>query len=268
MKSFLIISLLGFIGAGTALAEEAVSLRSHQATYAMKQVRTYNNRDWSVVERADGVLRYKFLKSCDGWLVEHNTAMHMDYENGEQTQMAWSYTSWEANDGSKLRFRSTTKYNGVVSDHFVGEARREDGKTVALYTEPNGRRIEMPADVFFPTAHQVKAIELAVKGETFFNAPYFDGSGEEADFDVASVMTSFKGKPLSAVDGVTLSAMPVWNVQLAFFKPDSQTSQPEIEIMARYRKDGISTKLLHDFGDFVLEGQLVELAYLDEPECE
>ncbi len=265
MKTVLKISTIGLaLAANSAMAE--VSLRSHQATYLMKQTDLYG-QNGSPIEHVEGVLRYKFTQSCDGWMVEHNTAMLMEYDTGQQAQMAWNYTSWEAKDGSKLRFHSTTKQNGVVTERYRGEARREGDKTIAIYAEPNGRRIEMPKKTFFPTAHQLKAMETAIEGEILFDAPYFDGSGEDASFDVSSVMTQYKGKQLTDVDGVALPPQPAWNIQLAFFKPGSQESEPEMEISARYRKDGISTRLLHNFGDFVLEGQLVELEYFPQEEC-
>lgn len=251
--------------ASVAMAGD-VELSSHQATYAMKQLRQFG-REQSFITRVDGVLRYKFTQSCDAWMVEHNSAMHMDYENGQQLQMTWNYTSWEAKDGSKFRFRSTSKHNGVVTDRFQGEARRENGKTIAIYAEPNGRRIEMPKDILFPTAHQKKAIGLAMNGENLFSTPYFDGSGDEADFEVSSVMTLYKGKPVAMVGETKLEKLPVWAIQLAFFSPDSQASEPEMEIGARYRKDGVSTYLRHDFGDLILEGDLVEFSYLPKQEC-
>jgi diguanylate cyclase (GGDEF)-like protein len=194
----------------------------------------------------------------------------MDYVarlGGDEFAVLLVRTNWEAKDGSKLRFNSTTKQNGVVTDRYRGEARREGNKTVAIYAEPNGRRLDLPKDAFFPTAHQLEALKAAIDGQVVFNASYFDGSGEDAEFDVASVLTKYKGKLLTSVDGVDLPSKPVWNIQLAFFKPQSASSQPEMEIGARYRLDGISTHLTHDFGDFVLDGQLVDLELIPEPEC-
>ena len=254
----------------TSLSVDAaeLALRSHEATYAMKHVRHYDRENWSPVERADGVLRYRFTQSCEAWMVEHSSAMHMDYENAQQAQMTWNYTSWEAKDGSKLRFRSRTKRNGVLTDKYTGEARREGENTVVIYADPNGRREIIALDTYFPTSHQKKALELAEQNESIFSAVYFDGSGEDADFDVSTFMSRYKGKPLAEVDGIKLPKTDVWNVQLAFFLPQSQESKPEMEVSARYRKDGISTMLRHDFGDFVMEGQLVELRLLPEPKCD
>ncbi|WP_167730262.1 DUF1849 family protein [Terasakiella sp. SH-1] len=246
---------------------EQVILRSHDATYAMKQVRQFD-RNWSVLERADGVLRYKFRNTCEGWTVEHQSAMHMEYENQQQAQMTWNYTSWESRDGQRMRFRSRTKHNGVVSENQRGEARKEEGKTIAIYAEPNGRREVMPAETLFPTTHLRHSLQQAQKGLSVFSSPYFDGSGQETFYEVDSVMTPYKGQPVLEVNGQKLVKQKTWDMQLSFHLPKSQNSVAEMEIGARYRLDGVSTRLVQDYGDFVLEGQLVELTYVDEPVCE
>ncbi|WP_317683280.1 EipB family protein [Terasakiella sp. A23] len=241
-------------------------LRSHDATYLMKQVVQYD-RDWSPLESATGLLRYKFRRTCDGWTVEHYNAMQMEYENGQQANMVWNYTSWEAMDGSHLRFRTQMKRNDEVISKFSGEARHEADKTTVTYSRPSGKRADMPANTYFPTRHMRESLEMAEKGETFFNSPYFDGSGEELDFDLNAVMTPYKGKPLVKVEDQVLPNVKSWDMQLAFFDPKAQESIADMEITARYRRDGVATRLIQDFGDFVLEGQLVEFAYSDEPQC-
>ncbi|SCA57670.1 conserved exported hypothetical protein [Candidatus Terasakiella magnetica] len=255
-------SLLAF-----PLCAGEVELRSHDALYAMKQVRQ-QGQNWSMLERADGVLRYKFRNTCEGWAVEHHSAMHMDYENNQQAQMTWSYASWESHDGKRLRFRSRMKRNGVINENHKGEARIESDKSVAIYAEPNGRREVMPSGVLFPTSHLLYSLKQAQAGETVFSTPYFDGSGEVADYDVDTVMTRYKGKPLLQVEDQKLEKLPAWDMQLAFHLPQSQSSVAEMEISARYRLDGVSTRLIQDYGDFVLEGKLVELTYMDEPVCD
>lgn len=248
------------------LQAEGAELRSHDATYALTQVHQYG-RNWSPVEQAQGLLRYKFRRTCDGWTVEHQTALDMIYENDGRAQMVWHYTSWEAKDGSKLRFRTRTQTNGAETDSTSGEARLEEGKTVVVYSRPSGKRLTLPAKTYFPTTHMVEALKRAQDGEVLFNGYYFDGSEDNAGFSLDTVMTRFNGKPLAAVEDVKLDKLPAWDVQLAFFDPDSQDSTPYMEIGARYRQDGVTTRLMQDFGDFVLQGRLVELTYANEPMC-
>lgn len=267
MLRCLCIGMMSFITLSLSAMAGDVHLSSHQAVYAMKQTQQ-SGESWSPIERADGVLRYEFKNTCDGWTVEHHTAMHLVFGNGQQAQMTWSYTSWEARDGSRLRFRTRSKRNGVVIESFSGEARKEAKQSVVVYSEPNGRREVMPAGTVFPTTHLIQSIMAAQNGETVFNASYFDGGGQDVDLEVNTVSTLFKGKPLTEVQGVKLPVMATWDMMLAFFQPKSQSSEPEMEIGARYRLDGISTRLLQDFGDFTLEGQLVGLDYYDEPECQ
>lgn len=266
MVRFIFISVMCSLWmASSGLAKDVV-LRSHVATYEMKQVHTGVNK-WSSIESAQGVLRYEFHKTCEGWTVGHHTALHMEYVNGQQVQMSWNYTSWEALDGARLRFRTRTKRNGVLVEKFTGEARKAADKMVVIYSEPNGRRENLPGDTLFPTTHLMHSLEEAHKGENVFNASFFDGSGQDLNLDVNSVFVPYKGRPLDHVQGVELARIPTWDVMLAFFQPGSQNSVPEVEVGARYRLDGVSTLLKQSFGDFSLDGKLVRLEYLKEPKC-
>lgn len=245
---------------------DPIGFRAHEATYLMTQVRQYG-RDWSPVERAEGLLRYKFNPACDGWTVEHQTALDLVYENGQQAQMVWNYTSWEAKDGSKLRFRTRTQTNGQETEKLSGEARHEGEQTVVIYSRPSGKRVILPKGTFFPTSHMRESLKRAESGEIVFNAPYFDGSSEDEGFNLDTVMTRFKGKPLAKIEDQSLPKSPTWDMQLAFYQRNSIESVPHMEISARYRKDGVTTHIMQDFGDFVLEGRLVEFSYSKEPSC-
>jgi len=265
----MILTIIGAFSIASVTAAQAgpFKLRSHEATYAMKQVHQAG-RNWSAVEQAQGMLRYRFKNVCDGWTVEHQSNVMMNFENAQQSQMKWNYTSWEARDGKRIRFHSRMKQNGVQVENFSGEARFEEGKGVVVYTNPDGRREDIPQGTRFPTTHLIESIERAQKGDLVFSSPYFDGSGEDAFFNVDAVMPPYTGKALHAVKGTTLDPSPAWDMQLSFHQPGSQDSIASTQIGARYRKDGIATRLVQDFGDLVLVGDLVELTYLDEPTCE
>lgn len=261
----IVIAVGAFLSFETASADPS-AFRSHEATYLMTQVRKYE-RDWSSVERAEGLLRYKFNQTCDGWTTEHQMALDIVYESGQQAQMVWHYTSWEAKDGSKLRFRTRTLTNGQETEKLNGEARKEGDQTVVVYSQPSGKRLILPQDTFFPTRHMHESFLRAEKGEIVFNAPYFDGSSVDEGFNLDTVMTRFKGKALAKVEDQSLPKAPTWDMQLAFFKRDTNESVPHMEITARYRKDGVTTRILQDFGDFLLQGRLVDFSYVEEPNC-
>ncbi|WP_156950698.1 EipB family protein [Terasakiella pusilla] len=262
---YLKLAVMSLFMLSQAEADEG-NLRSHDATYLMTQVHQYG-RDWSPVEQAQGLLRYKFRRTCDGWTVEHQTALDMIYENDARSQMVWHYTSWEAQDGSKLRFRTRTQTNGMETENISGEARHEVGETAVVYSQLSDKRLSLPAGTYFPTSHMVEALKQAEKGEVLFNGFYFDGSDDNAGFSLDTVMTRFDGKPLAKVEDVKLDKQPAWDMQLAFFDSQSQDSTPYMEIGARYRQDGVTTRLMQNFGDFVLQGRLIELTYADEPVC-
>jgi hypothetical protein len=138
-------------------------LRSHHAVYEMKQIH-HKGEKQSQISSAYGVLRYEFRKACDGWTVEHHSAMQMGFNDGQQANMTWDYTSWEARDGSLLRFRTRSKRDGMLIESYSGEARKQAGQTLVLYSEPQGRREVMPGDTVFPTSHLIQSLEAAQNG--------------------------------------------------------------------------------------------------------
>lgn len=242
------------------------ALRSHHVLYEMKQIHKANG-GISPISRVDGSLRYEFKNTCDGWEVGYYTVLNLEYTNGQAIKKSWFYSSQEAADGSRFRFRSDSRDNDVLSAEHSGVVRKVNGKKQVIYSKPEGRRETLPEATLFPTSHLIHSLEAAQKGETVFNASYFDGSGPGLNLDVSTVSTRAGDGKVEETKKFNLPPMAVWNMRLAFFPPESQKSEPQMEIVGRYRLDGVLTHILQDFGVFALKGQMMEFNYLDEPKC-
>lgn len=253
-------------------ATSANAIRAHEATYVMSQVRQHGrqSRD-SFTMQADGVLKYRFEKTCDGWLVDHQNVLLLTTQDNNEIQMLSSYTSLESFDGKRLQFRgvseNSTDGHTLEEKNIKGWAERQGNQVKITYQSPKETSINMPADTDFPTAHLIKALNNLSEKPYVFGGAYFDGSDIENQFQADTVVVPFT--PMNPMDfkGTTLNASPTWMLNLSFYSHKDPSSVPMMEIAARYRPDGVALQLRQDFGDLVLEGTLEKFSYLPPPDC-
>ena len=109
-------------------------------------------------------------------------------------------------------------------------------------------------------------LQEALAGSRGFEVPLFDGSSEAGYYHAAV----FIGTPLMEKphEKLSLSDLRSWPVRLAYYHFDSQLGIPEFEVGFMLYGDGVVDSLRLDYQEFGLIGRLVELEYLDQPECE
>lgn len=242
------------------------AFRSHLAVYEMTQIEK-EQLGTDAPYGVRGLMRYRFIKGCEVFDVNHETYLEMNYPDQDPIRMAWRYTSQEESDGRLLRFRSQTERNGTLISNISGVATHGPEESIVAYTAPEKATFELDPDTYFPTHHLLNSLQAAREGERVYNARYFDGSSEDTGLQVSTVTLPFRGVAMQEVNAVTLPDVPVWLIQMSFRKPDETNALPDMEIGARYREDGIATSLTQDFGNFMLRGQLVELEYLPDQAC-
>jgi len=270
----LIVWKLGVLMAAMGIdgATAAPSIRAHEATYVMTQVRQYSqqSRD-SFLIRADGVLKYRFEKTCEGWLVDHQNVLLMKTQDNHQIQVLSSYTSLESFDGSSLQFRGqeerTTNDQAPVLETIKGWAKRTPDHVAVTFTAPQSLSFQLPGDTAFPTSHLLEALERASEAAYVFGGPYFDGSDVNNQFKADTVVIPSQPMAAMTFDQTVLEEAPTWMLNLSFYPLNDPSSVPSLEIGARYRKDGVALQLRQDFGDLVVEGALKKFTYLPEPRC-
>lgn len=260
---------LGPDAARAAAAEMVAPLASHKAVYNM---RLASAAPASGIVGAAGTMTYIFSNGCDGWTVETRTELTMLQTQGGPLETSWDFLSWESKDSTAYRFRVRNTRDGDVVEAYDGEARitrGEGGKAIFHLTEQDDKVIDLPTGVLFPTDHTQELVRRANRGQRFFAAPVFDGSGVKGAFTVTAAI----GNPVPenashAVDAPDLLGGPAWPMTLAFFSPEEPDSDtPDFEVSLRYHANGVAENLVQDFGDFALRGILKELEKLPPPDC-
>ncbi len=245
----------------------AVELQPHRALYRMSLAQNEPAHD---VASADGIMLYQFARGCDGWTVENKTVLRLAYQNEASTQTVWTFVSWESLDGRHFRFRARYEQDGQKPEKLTGEANLgEAGKAgEAVFDEPPGLRIALPAGTVFPTAHVREVLTAAGTGRHSLAAVVFDGASVDNPYQVNAMfgpLASDAAEALAKSSG--LSVLPAWWTRMAFFPLTSQAELPEFEIDARYRADGIADAIRQSFERFAVDVRLQNLQVLPNPDC-
>lgn len=250
-------------------ADSAGPLAPHEAEYSM---RLNSAKPSSGIVGANGVMRYSFSDSCDGWTVETHTELTLWQTAGGATSTVWDFVSWEAKDGSAYRFKVRNHRDGDIIDSYEGDARiGPDGVGSATFRDEGegGESVvfDLSPGTLFPTSHTESLIRQARDGKRFFARKVFDGSAIGEAINVsAAIGARFPGDSNSALPNLLLNT-PGWPVVLAFFSPDNASGTPDFEVTLRYHDNGVAESILQDFGDFTLRGTLTDLRSPLAPKC-
>ena len=276
MRAGLAASAVGLWMAGMGVSDAwaaPIELVGHSAVYNMSLAST--NFSGGVLG-ASGKLNYKFADTCDGWTIEYKMSMTFVYNEGSPVESLWELLTWESKSGKQYRFHLRNTRDGLVDQDIEGKAEQASkGKAGMIsFSQPEPRAISLPKNTLFPTAHTLKVLEAAQKGERLVVRNLFDGSGEDGPYEVSAIVgrmtpansniSPSAGNP--AVDA-TLLTSPSWRVLMSFFPVSGRESLPDYEVTARYYENGVADEILQSFGNFALKGSLEKIERLSKPDC-
>ena len=265
---------LALVGAGLALlpalpraAEPgppqpgAERMVAHRAAYRMTldQVRPNAN-----VASANGAMLYEVGDACEGWTTRQRFTLTLSDRDGQEVETTSDYSTYETKDGRSLRFSLTQTSQGAVSQRIAGEATLEaNGSGVVRYTAPEAKEERLPAGTLLPTTHTLRALAEARAGRRLLVAPLFDGTSADGAQDSTTAISPWM-PPVAAERFPPLASLGSTRVRVAFFDRNSASggsaSAPDYEVGLRYFENGVADELKMDFGEFVVNGQLMELA--------
>lgn len=270
--------------APTQAAPAAVNFAPHEAVYTL---RLDQNRPNSQVMRADGKLTFTLTDACDGWTTDQKLEIGFVYAMGQQTKLVVTTSSWEAKDGSSYTFSSRTLNNGRQSETYRGKATLTASGGEAVYSQPAGKIVKIPAGAIFPNQHSTQIIQAALAGTKVQNQLVFDGTDNKAQSDVSV----FLGKPVALEDdkGVPtdLRKDPLLQgkatpTHLAFYavqdasgkngnnpEEDDETGAgtPDYELKLDLLPNSVARGLMIDYGSFSMRGTMASLKTLDNTAC-
>lgn len=267
-RCFLVLAgILALVTAMPGQPRAEIDIVPHQAGYALDIKRI--SRD-SRVSDANGAMVYTWGETCDGWTVEQRFLLNIVQGDGNAMQLTAVSSTWEAKDGSHLRFNIKRERNGEAVEKIRGEARINagDGSGFAEFELPKPMRIKLPKGTVFPTMHTLRLMRRAMEGAKTDRQFVFDGSELEAASPVSAFILPPKmPKEPSKALKPPFGPHAVRSIHLAFFAPTGGAPEPEFEMSIALQDNGIAPNLLLDYGDYAVRGTLVRFKALDKPVC-
>jgi hypothetical protein len=274
LRRFLIAALtvpLVALGAAVALpgraAEPGVeAMVGHRAAYRLTLDKVRDNSD---IARAEGVMLYEVVDSCDGWATRQRFQLRLTDRDGQDVETASDYSTFETKDGKKIRFSLTQTSQGAVSQRVAGEAEvTPDGGTVT-YTEPEQKEEALPKGTLLPMLHTIRSLAAARAGTRMMVVPLFDGTSPDGAQDTTTVISAWT-PPQPNARFPDLAKLGSARMRVAFFdrKDDGSgggASAPDYEVGLRYYENGVADEMSMDFGEFSVNGALQELSILPNP---
>ena len=248
---------------GSAPAVETASdieLASFEALYEMTLGGT---RPSANVSDYDGLMSYTMSDTCDGWASSQRTIARIGTLEGDELVSEFTSNSWESDDQTRFRFSSMSKLNGEITREVRGDARREDfsKEGEVVFDKPEAQRAVLPANVYFPNAQTIQALDAARAGARFLSVPLFDGAPENIPYDSVTVIGDGKTGVVPGEEeaGKSLANMKHWPMHIGYHEPDSEDGLPDFEMEMEVYENGVSSDLLIDYGDYTINGRLIEL---------
>ena len=256
----------GWVGQASSAAAAPAVFAPHKAIYAMS-LATAKAGAGGVVD-VSGKMLFEWLDACEGWTTDQKFALQYVYNNGPAVQFASHYNAWEAKSGESYSFSVRRLRNGEISEEIRGSANRApDGSVLASFSKPAKTTVELPAGVVFPTAHTVKMLELAARGERFYNTLMFDGSDGEGPVEINVFIGQISEPAGASKVNSDLLSRPARHVRMAFFPNEGDSSQPEYEMTLNLLDNGVVSELRIEYEDFTLRGLLESIEAVAAPRC-
>lgn len=262
--------------AGAAPAD-GVMLAPHRAVYDLKLLKSHGTRGVASVR---GRILYDFSgNACDGYDLKFRQLSELDSGEGKSVMSDLNSTTWEDARAKAFRFSSQTRTNDKAGDAVNGEAERRAKAVAISLSKPKHKALKMPRDAVFPTEHMRRIIAAARAGQNMLELPVYDGS--ETGEKLYNTFTLI-GKPIlpgvkppadAAASVPALDKLTRWPVTISYFDKlaDSERRKgeqtPVYVIAFELYENGISRKLVLDYNDFTISGDMTSLEMKKEKPC-
>ena len=259
-----VFSLLAALLTASSAASAGAMLEPHVAAYRLSlAARTEMGNPFTEVR---GGLVIEWRLACDGWLSRQRLAFVGTLQEGGDLGHDVRFSSWEALDGSRMRYSYRSYNDQQLQEEFRGEAQinpRERG--VATFSEPSQRQVELPPETVFPTVHIQQVLNSAFAGEQFVSHQVFDGAG----FDSLTQITSVIGQPrmIELLAEQRDERGRAWPVSMAYYDLNTPSDTPKFEAEFLLGEDGVIRDVVLDYGDFRLDAALEKLEVIERPQC-
>lgn len=266
---------------GPALAQakaDGITLVPHRAVYDMT---LGPSRQGSSVTGVRGRMVYELNGSiCDGYTQTMRFVSEMSTQGADPVLTDLRSTTWEDAQAQLFRFNSTTLRNEKPSEASMGDAKRAGagGDVTVELTRPAKKVVTLKPGTYYPVQHTVALLLAAKAGRQSFRADLFDGSDKgDKVYDTlarigrAAAPGANASLPAVKADAAApLNALSAWPISLSYFDPGKagQDQTPIYELGFLMFENGVSRRLVIDYGEFAIKGELSDIQFLDPPKCD
>jgi hypothetical protein len=268
--------LAGGSAAGAAASEAEVVLAPHRAVY---DIALHRAQGGSGIADMSGRMVYEITGNpCVGYSQNMRFVTNVVNQEGVTSITDLRTTSWEDAASRAFRFNSSQYKDRKLTETTVGDASRvnDTGRLKVALTRPTRKQLDLAPQAMFPIQHSRELVIRAQRGERLFTADLFDGS-EKGDKVYTTV--SFLGNKrapgnlegLEEVESAKpLLTVPSWPISISYYEPETQRQDavPTYELSFLYYANGVSRRLMIDYGSFAVRGVLKEITFLDPGKCE
>ena len=262
-----------------ASTEPGVVLSPHRAVYEITLARAAGG---SGIADMTGRMVYELTGNvCTGYSQSMRFVTAVVNQEGATSITDLRTTSWEDAASKAFRFNTSQFKDRKLTESTVGDASRTSssdgsGKLKVALTQPTRKQLDLAPQAMFPVQHSRELVVRAERGDRLFAADLYDGS-EKGDKVYTTV--AFIGDPRKAGDlrglADVASAKPLetvraWPISISYYEPEThrQDAVPTYELGFLYYANGISRRLLIDYGSFAVRGVLKEVTFLDPGKCD
>lgn len=255
--------------AAPAFAQSA-GLVPHRAVYDLDLA---DASDRSGITGITGRMVYEFDGSqCEGYTINFRFVTRINAGETERMTDQRS-TTYESGEGDSFSFLTTSYVDGNLDRELRGNAELDDDGLTVEISEPKELTHELET-TRFPTHHILDLIARAQDGERFYETTIFDGS-EDAD-KILTTTAVIGNQATLREDDAEATALGdfaddnYWPVDMAYFDMTTTEGEelPVYRISFKLHEGGITRDLVMDYGDFSINGQLVDLEASEPRECE
>ncbi|MDX5359697.1 MAG: cell envelope integrity EipB family protein [Alphaproteobacteria bacterium] len=237
------------------LPAQAAELVSHKAFYALSLRSAAPDAGIATMQ---GRMAITFDNVCEGYAYEQRIVSEVTDPDGQVRVTDFLVSSYEAKDGSLYRFNHANRFNGVVVERQEGVATARPGESPRVRIEvPEPRDLALPEGVLFPIAHTRDLLASLAAGARTHAVTVFDESTE--GFVLLSDSLLLARRAPQAFEDDPRSDQPAWRIKVAYYDPARLDGTPEYEVTLTLYDNGIADELVMDYGDFVVDGELVDL---------
>jgi hypothetical protein len=242
----------------------------HKALY---DIQLSSKKSGVMISNLSGKMMYEWHPSCDGWAADYQFDMLYEYIEMPAARITSDVSTFENYDGKSFNFSVQRKKDGYPLEEFRGATVLGEGESLmsVQYSVPKGCAWALPEGTLFPTAHTLEILKKIKQGKKFYNAPLFDGSGEDGPVNINTFigkeyMYTLSEQTNNGQEGLIDPALvntKAWDLRLAFFPLDSSDTTADYEMSVVFHENGVISKMEIEYADFSILQNLIAIEPVD-----